>query len=395
MAAEEEEVEVVEEEEEGDKDISDSDVCTKYREAGKIADLALQGVLTQCVEGATVINVCKFGDEVIAQRCSTIYRGKKNGVAIEKGVAFPTCISLNECVCHNSPLESESSQTLAAGDVVKIDLGVHIDGYITVVAHTMQVAAAPTPEAPLDGPFGNIMHAAHICSEVCTKLIRPGNTNQMVSTALKQVAETFGVNLVQGCLSHQMKRYVIDGNKVVILREELEQKVDDQTFELNEVYAVDVALSTGEGKPRESEARTTVFKRAVDKSYRLKMRSSRTLFNEINQKFPTLPFTLRAFDDERQARMGVVECMKHELVHPYPALYERPGDVVVHFKFTLLLLPSGSIRITGVAIDPASYTTEATLPEEVQTILSLSSKKKKKRSKKKKAGSGGGEAGGE
>ena len=61
----------------------------------------------------------------------------------------------------------------------------------------------------------------------------------------------------------------------------------------------------------------------------------------MNNKFPTLPFTLRAFDDEKSARMGVVECQKHELVTPYPVLHEKEGAQVVHFKFTLLLLPSG------------------------------------------------------
>jgi len=38
----------------------------------------------------------------------------------------------------------------------------------------------------------------------------------------------------------------------------------------------------------------------------------------MNHRFPTLPFTLRALEDEKQARMGVVECLKHDLLHPYP-----------------------------------------------------------------------------
>jgi hypothetical protein len=42
-----------------------------------------------------------------------------------------------------------------------------------------------------------------------------------------------------------------------------------------------------------------------------------------------LPFALRAFEDEKQARMGVVECQKHELVVPYPVLYEKEGSHVV------------------------------------------------------------------
>lgn len=54
--------------------------------------------------------------------------GKKSK-KIEKGIAFPTCISVNNVCGHYSPLKDESS-TLNNGDLAKIDLGVHIDGYI-------------------------------------------------------------------------------------------------------------------------------------------------------------------------------------------------------------------------------------------------------------------------
>jgi methionine aminopeptidase len=60
---------------------------------------------------------------------------KKN---IEKGIAFPTCISPNEICGHFSPLKSESNQ-LKKGDVVKIELGVHVDGFIALAAHTIVV----------------------------------------------------------------------------------------------------------------------------------------------------------------------------------------------------------------------------------------------------------------
>ena len=83
----------------------------------------------------------------------------------------------------------------------------------------------------------------------------------------------------QGTMMHQMKRFIIDGNNAIIGREEPststlpEQKVDDFEFEVNQVYTVDVAMSTGEGKPRQTGTRTTVFKRAVDVNYRLKMKA--------------------------------------------------------------------------------------------------------------------------
>ena len=58
--------------------------------------------------------------------------------ALEKGIAFPTCLSPNSFCGHYSPLKSEDNQ-LQSGDVVKIDLGVHIDGFVGLVAHTVIV----------------------------------------------------------------------------------------------------------------------------------------------------------------------------------------------------------------------------------------------------------------
>jgi len=377
--------EVEKTEDDAELDISNSDVCTKYREAGKITNLVLQGLMLQVKPGAKVLDLCKFGDMVITQKCGTIYQKKVKGKVIEKGIAFPTCVSVNECVCHNSPLASDmTGHVLLEGDMVKLDVGCYVDGYIAVAAHTMVCGEQPTPEKPLAGPQADVLHAAHIACEVVQKLLRPGNTNSQVTKAVKKVAEDFGVKVCTGVLSHRMKRFVIDGNKVILLREEMDQKVDDSSFELNEVYSIDVVMSTGEGKPKEMQSRTTVFKRSVDKNYMLKMRSSRTLFNEVNAKFPALPFTLRALDDERQARMGVVECLKHELIHPYPVLFEKKGDHVAHFKFTVLILPSGPTRITGLkSFEIDTVKTDKVLSDEVQVIMSLSSKKKKKKPKKK------------
>merc|ERR1712176_420155 len=118
--------------------------------------------------------------------------------------------------------------------------------------------------------------------------------------------------------------------------------------------------------------------------YMLKMRSSRTLFNEINAKFPALPFGLRSLDDEGQARMGIVECLKHELVHPYPVLFEKKGDHVAHFKFTVLILPSGPTRISGLkAFEAGAVKSEKSICEDISAIMSLASKKKKKKNKRK------------
>lgn len=233
-------------------------------------------------------------------------------------------------------------------------MGVHIDGYIAVVAHTVLVGndGALTPEQIEQR--NQVISATYTALEVAVKLMKPGNTNAMITSAIKQVADAYNVRPISGTLMHQMKQFVIDGNKMILLKEEPEQKVDLCTFESGEVYAIDIAMSSGAGKPVETGARTTVYKRAVERKYALKNKSSRQFFNEVNRLYPTLPFSIRAFADEKAARLGVRECVNHELLLPYPVLNEKRGDFVAHAKVTVLLLPSGNTaQITGLA--PLTY----------------------------------------
>lgn len=379
MSDEEQHSAAEEAEEEKPQDLTDSDVVTKYKLASDIVNKTLQGLKSYCKPGKKIVDACAFADKLVDRQCEVVFKSKK----IDKGIAFPTCISPNETVCHYSPLQTESAD-MKEGDILKIDLGVHIDGYIAVAAHTIICQEDPSK---ISGKAADVMLAAYTAAEAATKLIRPGAKNQAVTEAIAKVAKCYDVNPVRGVLMHKMKRFVIDGNQVVIGREETDSKVETFEYESNQVYTVDIFMSTGEGNPVQREARTTVFKRAVDKSYSLRMKASRYVFNEMNKRFPTFPFSIRAMD-EKQGRMGVVECVKHELLHPYPVLVEKEGELVAHFKFTILLLPSGTVKVTGLPFNKDDFESDKVVTDEIKTILALSSKNKKKKKKKKKANSG-------
>lgn len=109
---EEENVKAVEPEPvvEEDSTLNNCEVITKYQEAAKIAQAVLAEVAALCVPGAKIVDICKHGDTSIETKTAAIFKGKnKAGKAILKGIAFPVCLSVNECVCHCSPLESEES----------------------------------------------------------------------------------------------------------------------------------------------------------------------------------------------------------------------------------------------------------------------------------------------
>merc|ERR1712125_200856 len=156
-----------------------------------------------------------------------------------------------------------------------------------------------------------------------------------------------------GVKSHQLKKHVIDGNRCILNIGTQEEKNEEFEFEQNEVYCIDVVMSTGEGKPREADHKSTVFKRAVETTYNLKTQKARQFISEVNRRFPALPFTLRAIEDEQVARVGVSEAKRHELLEEYPVLKEKDKEIVAHFKYTLLLLPGGTKKITGLALNEA------------------------------------------
>lgn len=363
------------EREERELDLTSPEVVTKYKSAADIVNKALQLVISECKPKAKIVDLCEKGDDFIREQSGNMYKNVKK--KIERGVAFPTCVSVNNVVGHFSPLASDES-VLEEGDMVKIDMGCHIDGFIATVAHTHVIQ-----EGALTGRKADVLAAANTAAEVALRLVRPGKKNKDVTEAIQKVAAAYDCKIVEGVLSHQLKQFVIDGNKVVLSVSSPDMRVDDAEFEENEVYGIDIVTSTGEGKPRMlDEKQTTIYKRAVDKNYHLKMKASRFIFSEISQKFPIMPFTARALEEKR-ARLGLVECMNHDLLQPYPVLHEKPGDFVAHIKFTVLLMPNGSDRVTSHPLQELQPTKTIDDPE-IKAWLALGIKSKKKGGGKKK-----------
>merc|ERR1712235_129010 len=315
-------------------------VVTKYKMAGDIANRVLKNLIERCVLGVSALELCKIGDDMIVQETDKVYKKEKE---IQKGIAFPTQANINNCICHYAPLSSVGANDFIVkeNDIVKLDLGVHIDGYIAVVAHTVFMSEEKKGKA------------------------------------------------VEGMLSYQMVKDTIDGKKTIIQNptEKQRQEHENCEFAVNEVYAIDMLISTGDGKSRDMDFRTTIYKREPDQVYQLKMKASRAIFSEVEKKFDTMCFNLRSLADEKKAKMGINECVNHGLITPFPVLFEKEDEIVAQFKFTTLLMPNGPLRITGLPFDVAQYESDKKIDdEEILKVLAQStSKKSKKKNKKKQA----------
>uniref|UniRef100_A0A2K6NHG0 Peptidase M24 domain-containing protein n=1 Tax=Rhinopithecus roxellana TaxID=61622 RepID=A0A2K6NHG0_RHIRO len=231
--------------------IAEDTVMTKYQMASS--------------SGVWLLSLCEEGDAMIMAETGKIFKKEKE---MRKGIAFPTSILVNNCVCHFSPLRSDKDCILKEGDLVKIDLGVHVDAFIANVAHTFVVDVAQGIQ--ITGQKADVIKAAHLCVEAALCLVKPGNHNEQVTEAWNKVAHSFNCMPVEGMLSHQMKQHVIDGEKTIIQNPAEQQKKDHEKAEF------DVFISIGEGKGKDAELLFTE---------ELQMQTSHTFFSEVERCF--------------------------------------------------------------------------------------------------------------
>lgn len=370
MSDQENETDVVE-------DLSSSDVTTKYMTAATITNKALQTVVDAAKAGADIYELCQLGDKIITEECAKIYnKPNKEGYIIDKGAAFPTSVSPNDISGHFSPLKADSFP-LKDGDIVKIDLGCHIDGYITLAAHTVLVGSST-----ITGKTADAVQACHAAVEGALRKIKVGATNQEVTATVDAIAKSFGIEPLHGVLSHELKRAELETNNVIAHRLSAEEKVEQFQFEPNQVYCIDMVMTVGEGRCKEADIRSTIYRRANDNEHLMKTQTGKKFMVEARRRFPDLPFSLRAFDDIAAAKVGVSEAKRHGLLHEYPVIREREGQVIVQFKYTVLLLPTGTKKVTGLTFAQSSqFVSEKKLEGELAALLSTSMNPKKLKKK--------------
>ncbi|KAJ6746931.1 hypothetical protein OIU74_029408, partial [Salix koriyanagi] len=122
------------EREERELDLTSSEVVTKYKSAAEIVNKALQLVISECKPKAKIVDICEKGDSFIREQTGNI-----------------------------------DESCLEEGDIVKIDLGCHIDGFIAVVGHTHALQSGP-----VKGRAADVIAAANTAAEVALRLVRPG-----------------------------------------------------------------------------------------------------------------------------------------------------------------------------------------------------------------------------
>ncbi|KAI6042611.1 proliferation-associated protein 1 [Pisolithus marmoratus] len=368
--------------------ISEADM-TKYKTAGDIVNDVMRKLVSLSVEGAKLIDLCTEGDRLIEEGTGAVYNKNVKGVKeMSKGSHF------RRPIFHPLVSDPLASQALVRGDVVKLHLGAHIDGFAAISAETIVVGA--TEQDPVTGRRADVLQAAWYGAELAMRLVKAGNKNWAVTDAISRAASAFDCKPVEGMLSCQQTQNVIDGKKRVILNPSEAQRRDMETitFGEDEVYGIDILVSSGEdGKARVEDSKTSIYQKEGSVTYQLKMKNSRMVFSEMQKKAGAFPINIRVMEDEKRARLGLQEAVAHGLVKPYEVVYTPSNTFVAAFHFTIALPPAGPLLITHPPVwyKPELVKTDKELDdEELKALLAKALRDTRKKKKTKEAESADG-----
>lgn len=98
-----------------------------------------------------------------------------------------------------------------------------------------------------------------------------------------------------------------------------------------------------------------------------------------------MPFSIASLKDATAARVGVAECINHDMLHIYPVLTEKSGEFVAQFKATVALLPSGSLVLNETPFEAELYESATKIEDKAVLDLLATSLDRKKAKKDKKA----------
>src|SRR3972149_6926206 len=295
------------------------DVIEKYRLAGKIAAEVREQVKRSVSEDMLIIDICEKTEALIR---------KKGGKP-----AFPCNVSINEITAHYTSPPGDK-RTVPSGGLVKVDLGVHVDGYIADPAQTVCF----NPE------YEDLVTTTEDALQTGIKTIRAGMFTSRFGSTVQKVIESHGLKPIANLTGHRVGRYMIHtGRSLPNVAHLSASRVN-----AGEVYAIEpfVTLKNAAGKV-ESGRDAHIFRFMKQKS--LKNESAKKLCDYIAQNFHTLPFTerwLQKVVSPDRYRAAFSELLSSKALMAYPVFIEASGKPVAQAEHTVLVTRDGCEVLT-------------------------------------------------
>lgn len=276
----------------------DKEILEKYKKAGRIAAKARKFGKELIEEGASYEKVVNETEEKIKE--------------LGGEIAFPTNLSVNEVGAHDTA-DVNDDRKIQPG-LVKLDVGVHVDGYIGDTAVTV----------PVNTDKDKLLKASREALDKALGMIEPGVKISQVSSEIESTIKSFGYNPVRNLTGHGLEKYDLHAGT------EFPNVETGINYELQEgdVFAIEPFATDGSGKVIESN-RTLILKWKKDKSIR--SRQGRKIMKMAKNDFNKLPFAKRWLTEKvskLRLNMSLRQLTDRNALNKYPVLKEvDDGDI--------------------------------------------------------------------
>ena len=291
-----------------------------YLRAGKIAAEVRERARKTYHVGSTLFEICESVEAQIR--------------SMDAQPAFPVNTSINEIAAHYTA-EPRDTTLVKETDVLKIDIGVHIDGYIADTALT--VCYDPQYEA--------LVRSADTALGEAVRVARANTKASDIGKVIETTITKSGFRPIQNLSGHSLQQYTIHAGKSI---PNIWTRGSSFALLPNEAYAIEPFATTRDGQGVVYEGRTkNIF--GITSRKPVKDKEADDLLQVIWGRYKTLPFALRWLTDkydEKELRRLADILIRKKNIHAYPILVEGHNKIVVQAEHTLIPTESSVSIIT-------------------------------------------------
>ncbi len=285
--------------------------------SGKIAARVLSEISTEIEPGKRLIKICVLAEKKIKE-----YGGTP---------AFPLNISINHIAAHSTSPKGDKSEVPEFG-LVKLDVGVHVDGYIADTARTIDI----------DGTLEGFVSATDDALSEAIELMQPGIELGDVGHTIERVIKEYGLKPIKNLSGHNLKKYRLHAGKLV----PNVKKKGVGTVEVGEYYAIEPFATSGTGTVIDSEYVYILANTGLDESLEGTTEKLRTY---LRDKYGPLPFAIRWIGASNKD-VDIVEeikiLLKSRALRGFPMQIEKKGRPVSQTEHTVYISEDGPIVLT-------------------------------------------------
>jgi methionyl aminopeptidase len=296
------------------------DIFDNYVKAGKIASQVRVYARTQDHTGRSLSEICNDIEQEIF---------KKGGEP-----AFPVNVSLNDIAAHYTAVPNDPI-IVKNTDVLKIDVGVHIDGYIADTAVTVSY----------DTTYQKMIDIAERALDEAIGISRSNTRVSEIGRIIEKTITKYGCKPIQNLSGHSLERYTIHAGKSIPNIWTIGHSFN---LSVNNVYAIEPFVTTNDGQGVVYEGKIkNIF--GIGSRKRTKEQKTDDFLEYLWNKFKTLPFALRWIVneyEEKEALYLLEILVKKKNVHAYPILVEGANRIVVQAEHTIIPQESNTLTIT-------------------------------------------------